>query len=71
MKEKAVRKRTVYILRTRLDDSKPWSLPMYFRKRRDRDSNGASCRCLLGVRTHSYEEKRTPAEIDELCNDTD
>ncbi len=65
------RKRTVYCLRTRLDDDRPWSDTKYFLTKRDRDVNSATCRILLGVRTHSFEEKRTPEEIEELCDDSE
>lgn len=59
--------RTVYVLRVRPDDDSPWSEPAYYRTRKQRDRNASMNRVLGGIRTHSYEEKKTPEEIDELC----
>lgn len=59
--------KTVYVLRTRLNDNLPWSEPEYYRKRKERDEAERVNRVLGGIRTHSYEEKRTPEEIDQLC----
>ncbi len=49
--------KTVYCLRTRLDDSQPWGEPEYFRTRKLRDSAASVCRIMGGIRTHSFEEK--------------
>lgn len=59
--------KTVYALRVRPDDNSPWSEPGYYRTRKERDQTERMNRCLGGIRTHSYEEKKTPEEIDELC----
>lgn len=60
--------KTVYVLRVRPDDNSPWSEPAYYRTCRQRKDDEQINRCLLGVRTHSYEEKKTPEEIEELCD---
>lgn len=60
--------KTVYALRVRPDDESPWSEPFYFRTRRQRDRDASLNRVIGGIRTHSYEEKKTPEEIDELCD---
>jgi hypothetical protein len=59
--------RTVYVLRTRFDESHPWEPPQYFRTRKERNDTERTARCLWGIRTHSFEEKKTPSEIEELC----
>lgn len=58
----------VYVLRVRPDDDSHWSEPVYYRKRKERDRDGSMNRVLGGIRTHSYEEKKTPEEIDQLCD---
>lgn len=60
--------KTVYVLRVRPDDDSPWGEPEYYRRRKERDELERLNRCLGGIRTHSYEEKKTPEEIDELCD---
>jgi hypothetical protein len=59
--------KTVYVLRIRPDDSAPWGEPCYYRTRKERDDVARINRCLGGIRTHSYEEKKTPEEVEELC----
>lgn len=59
--------KTVYVLRVRPDDASPWSEPTYYRKRRERDKDVSFNRAIGGIRTHSYEEKKTLDEIEELC----
>lgn len=56
----------VYCLRSRLDDSQPWSETSYYRTRRERDKVGAQARIWGGIRTHSFEERKTPEEIEQL-----
>jgi hypothetical protein len=58
--------KTVYVLRIRADESEPWGAPEYYRTRKERDRVAAENRVLGGIRTHSYEEKKTPEEIAEL-----
>lgn len=58
--------KTVYCLRVRLDDQSEWSEPEYYKTRRERDRTGATNRILGGIRTHSFEEKKTPEQISEL-----
>lgn len=60
------RPKLVYCLRVRMDDSAPWSDPEYYRTRRERDRVAATNRILGGIRTHSFEERKTPAELAEL-----
>lgn len=60
--------KTVYVLRVRLSDSEPWGEATYYRRRRDRDQDERVNRVMGGIRTHSYEEKKTPEEIDQLCD---
>lgn len=62
----AVKLKTVYVLRTRPSDSCVWSEPEYYRTRKERDQIGSMNRVLGGIRTHSYEEKKTPEEIYQL-----
>lgn len=59
--------KTVYVMRTRLSDNEPWSEPQYFKTRKERDEIGAMNRMIGGIRTNSWEEKRTPEEIEQLC----
>jgi hypothetical protein len=58
--------KTVYILRIRPDDDSSWGEPEYYRTRRERDKTEGMNRVLGGIRTHSYEEKKTPEEIEQL-----
>lgn len=60
--------KAVYVLRVRMADSEPWGEPTYYRRRASRDRTARMNRILGGIRTHSYEEKKTPEEIDELCD---
>lgn len=60
--------KTVYVLRVRPDDDSHWSEPTYYRKRKERDRDRSINRVLGGIRTHSYEEKKTPEEINQLCD---
>ena len=58
--------KTVYVLRVRLSDEESWGEPEYYRTREERDKTERFNRVLGGVRTHSYEEKKTPEEIEQL-----
>lgn len=58
--------KTVYVLRVRLNDESPWGEPEYYRTRKERDHVAAQNRVLGGIRTHSYQEKKTLEEIEEL-----
>jgi hypothetical protein len=58
--------KTVYVLRVRADESEPWSEPQYYLKRKDRDDDERVNRCLGGIRTRSYSEKKTPEEVEQL-----
>lgn len=63
---KPVRKKTVYCLRSRLDDASEWGEPEYYSTRKKRDRVSAMARIIGGARIHSYEEKKTPDEIAEI-----
>lgn len=58
--------KTVYVLKVRPDDDSPWSDPEYYRTRKERDRVASMNRILGGIRTHSFEEKKTLEEIEEL-----
>lgn len=60
--------KTIYCLRVRPDDNSEWSEPEYYQTRQERDRNASVNRILGGIRTHSYEEKKTRAEIEELID---
>lgn len=60
--------KTVYVLRVRMCDNEPWGEPTYYRRRSERDKDERMNRVLGGIRTYSYEEKKTPNEIDKLCD---
>lgn len=51
-----------HVLRTRFDDQSPWSDPVEFATKRDRDRAAAECRILGGLRTHSYFETESEKE---------
>lgn len=59
---------TVYYLRVRPDDKSEWGEPEPYPTRKARDKVSAECRILAGLRTHSYEEKKTLQEFTELFN---
>jgi hypothetical protein len=59
-------KKTVYCLKIRSDDKEPWGETEYYRTRKERDNTERLNRCLGGIRTHSFEEKKTPEEIENL-----
>lgn len=61
-----MKRKTVYCLRIRPDDQLPWSETEYYASKRDRDHIERINRIIGGIRTHSFEEKKTPAEIKEL-----
>jgi hypothetical protein len=58
--------KTVYFLEIRSNDSEPWGKPECYRTRKERDHAEMVNRCLGGIRTHSYEEKKTSEEIEKL-----
>jgi len=60
--------KTVYVLRTRASDEDSWSDPEYYRTRKERDETERFNRVLGGIRTHSYQEKKTEEEIAELLD---
>lgn len=58
--------KTVYVLRIRHDESELWGEPVYYQRRKDRDDDERLNRCLGGIRTWPYEEKKTAKEIERL-----
>lgn len=58
--------KTVYCLRVRLSDEEPWSETEYYRTRRKRDRTATVNRVLGGIRTHSFQEKKTAEELEQL-----
>lgn len=58
--------KTIYFLRTRFDDSEPWSEPEPFRSRKARDNAASQARIIGGIRTHSYEERMKKEAAEEL-----
>lgn len=61
--------KTVYCLRIRYDDNAGWSEPGYYRTRKRRDEVERVNRCMGGIRTHRYEEKKPSDEIDALVTE--
>ena len=59
--------KTVYCLRIRVDNASPWGEVEYFLSKKQRNHSERTVRCLLGGRTHSYDEEMTPAQIKELA----
>ena len=62
-----IKKKTVYVLRMRINESEAWGEPIYYTSKRQRDKNASFNRILLGMRTHSYKEKMPLDEIEEKC----
>ncbi len=60
--------KTVFCMRIRLSDSEPWGETEYFRTRKARDHAGSVNRIIGGIRTHSFEEKKTAEQISELLD---
>lgn len=58
--------KTVYVLQIRPDESHPWGEPEYYQTRKERDETERINRIIGGIRTHSYQEKKTLEEIEEL-----
>jgi hypothetical protein len=58
--------KTIHCLKTRMSDSENWGPTEYFETKRDRDEAERMCRILGGIRTHSFSEKVTPDEREEL-----
>ena len=61
-----VKMKTVYVLRVRESDCQSWGEPEYYRTRKERDDVAAMNRAFGGIRTMSYQEKKTTEEIDAL-----
>lgn len=50
------KKRKVYCLRVRIDDSGEWSQPDVYTSRKMRDQDAWYASIIAGYRTHSYED---------------
>lgn len=57
---------TVFVLRVRDTDDDPWGEPVYYRTRRERDREASVNRVLGGIRAHSYQEKKTIEEVEQI-----
>lgn len=64
--DSTTRMKTVYVLRVRSDGRSPWGEPEYYRTRRERDRYASVNRIIGGIRTHSYQEKKSLAEVEQL-----
>lgn len=53
-------------MRVRMSDFDEWSEVGYFLTRKERDKVGAMNRILGGIRTHSFEEKKSKEEIESI-----
>lgn len=60
------RLKTVYVLRIRPDDNAEWSESSFYKSRKKRDRDGSMNRIMGGMRTHSYDEKKTAEELDAI-----
>lgn len=58
--------KTLYCLRTRENEKERWSPTDYYYSRKERDADEKTARCLFGIRTMSFTEKKTQEEIEEL-----
>ena len=61
-----MKKTTVYCLRIRESDDGDWGDPTFYRTRKERDSSAHLNRCLGGIRTWSYEEKKSAEEMTKM-----
>ena len=64
------KKKTVYVLRIRLDESQEWGQPIYYISRVNRNEAASTNRIIGGLRTWSYEEKMDASKVMEVCEDT-
>lgn len=64
--ETKIKKKTVYGLRLRLSDNDPWSDTSWYKTAARRNHVAAMNRIIGGIRTHSFQEKKTLEEIEEL-----
>lgn len=58
--------KTVFAIRIRATDNDEWSQPSYFKTKAQRDKAGSMNRIICGFRTHSFDEKKTLEEVEEL-----
>lgn len=58
--------KTIYALRVRNSDSDEWSNPQWYKTKKQRDKVGSLNRIVGGIRTHSYQERKTLDEIEEI-----
>lgn len=62
----SLKTKRVFVIRTRLSDNDEWSPPQYFKTAKQRDKVGSLNRIIGGIRTHSFEERKTVEEIESL-----
>lgn len=61
-----MKKKTVYGLKTRFTDNDEWSETEWFKTKVARDRAGSVNRIIGGIRTYSFQEKKTLEEIQKL-----
>ena len=68
-KMKTPKMKTVYCLRTRIDDKAHWGNAEYYPTRKERNRVASFARAIRGLRTHSFEEKMEPTIADRLTEE--
>ena len=58
-----MKKKTVYGLKLRLNDNEGWCCPSWFKTKKQRDTAASFNRIIGGIRTYSFDEKKTLEEI--------
>jgi len=61
-----MKKKTIYGVKIRIDDTKHWGPTEWFASKKKRDESASFSRIMGGFRTYSFEEKKTIDEINEL-----
>jgi len=61
-------KKTLYGLKIRMNDNDQWFETSWFKNKRERDKLASFNRIIGGIRTHSFEEKKTLQQITDLCS---
>lgn len=60
------KQKTVYGLRIRLTDADPWGETGWYRTAKKRNDTASMNRIIGGLRTWSFDERKTIEEIEEL-----
>ena len=58
--------KTIYGLKTRMNDSESWSETTWYKTKKERDRVASINRVIGGFRTYSFEEKKTLEEINDI-----